>query len=61
MDQNYDCDIRLDKHGHPDVDYYIGEAKRLRAVAISQLFHEITEWLKMHLGKQHAVPMRPSV
>lgn len=54
MDNNFDCDIRFDKYGQPDVNYYINEAKRLRAVAISEFFHTTTEWLKTHLIKNAA-------
>jgi len=61
MDQNYDCDIHLDKYGQPDVNYYINEVKRLRDLAISQLIHDIGEWLKMSFGKQHELPLRPSL
>ena len=54
-------DIRLDPYGRPDVDYYINEAKRLRSLAISELIGKSVEWLKTHLGKQHDLPLRPSL
>ncbi len=61
MEQYYDSEIRLDNQGRPDLDYYISEAKRLRSLAIAGLFQGIGEWLKMHIGKEHALPLRPSL
>ncbi len=61
MEQYYDSEIHLDNNGQPDVDYYIQEAKRLRSLAISQLMRGIGEWLKLHLGRLHQLPMRPSL
>jgi len=61
MAQYFDSEIHLDNHGQPDVDYYIEEAKRLRALAVSALLQNIVVWLKMHLGKLHMPPLGPSL
>ena len=57
MDLNYDPAIRLDKYGRPDVDYYVSEAKRLRNLAIRQLFQESAAWLFMQVGKRLELPL----
>ena len=44
-------EIRLDKYGQPDVDYYIQEAKRLRALALQQIMRDTAKWLRSHSGR----------
>ena len=61
MEQHYDSEIRLDNQGRPDLDYYITEARRLRSLAIAELFQGIGVWLKLHIGKEHAFPLRPGL
>jgi len=51
MQQKYDPDIKLNKFGNPDIDFYVSEAKRLRTDAISALIHNFKEWLKKTAGK----------
>ena len=58
MQRKYDPEIKLDRSGNPDVDYYIKEAERLRAEAISALFNDLARWLKKILGKGPDQPMR---
>ena len=58
MQRKYDPEIKLNRFGNPDVDYYIGEAKRLRAEAISALLRDLARWLRKSFGKGQGRPMR---
>ena len=58
MQRKYDPEIKLDRLGNPDVDYYIKAAERLRAEAISELFHDLARWLRKTLGKGPDQPIR---
>ena len=60
MQQKLDPEIKLDRSGNPDIDFYIKEAKRLRTEAILSLLHDIAEWLRKVLGKNRGQPMRPA-
>lgn len=52
MQRKYDPDIKLNKFGNPDIDFYVGEAKRLRTEAVSALIRDFTGWLKKTVGKR---------
>ncbi len=58
MQQKYDSEIRLDRFGHPDIDFYTREARRLQAEAFLALFHNISHWLRTKLSHRHGLPMR---
>ena len=58
MQRKYDPDIKLDRFGDPDVEYYIREAERQRAEAISALFRDLVRWLRKSFGKGQGRPMR---
>jgi hypothetical protein len=58
MSLKYHPEIRLNQFGHPDVDFYISEAKRLRREAISLLLHDILGRLKKPFSKGENLPMR---
>ena len=51
MQREYDFDIRLNKFGEPDVDYYIAEAHKMRRQAIVAGFGIFRAWLKKTLGR----------
>ena len=57
MPRKYDSDIKLDRFGSPDVDYYIREAERLRAEAVSRLIRGLARWLKKSLGRGPGKPI----
>ena len=58
MQRKYDPDIKLNRLGNPDVDFYIGEAERLRAEAVSALCGDLARWLRKSFGKGQRRPMR---
>ena len=58
MAQKYDPEIKLNQFGHPDIDFYIREAKQLRRDAISALIRDIAGWLKKTIGRGQHLPMR---
>jgi len=45
MQQEYNIDIRLNKFGEPDVDYYIAKAHQMRNEAIGMGFGTLKAWL----------------
>jgi len=51
MQQKYDFDIRLNKFGEPDVDYYVAKAHKMRSQAIGTGFAVFTAWLKKALDR----------
>jgi len=51
MQQEYDFDIRLNKFGNPDVDYYIAEAHKMRNEAIGTGFRACKAWLLNYLDR----------
>ncbi len=57
MQRKYDPDIKLDRLGNPDVDYYIRQAERLRAEAVSTLIHDLGRRLKKSFGKGQGRPI----
>ena len=51
MQQEYDFDIRLNKFGEPDVDYYVAKAHKMRSQAIGTGFGVFKAWLKKTLDR----------
>ncbi len=58
MKRKYDPDIKLNRFGNPDVDYYLREAERLRAQAVSVMFRNLARWLSKTFRKGQERPMR---
>lgn len=58
MPLKYDPEIKLNRFGYPDIDFYIREAKRLRLEAISALVRDATLWLKKLISKGQHLAMR---
>ncbi len=46
MHWQYDPEIKLNKLGNPDIDFYLSEAKRLRSEAVAAMIRDILGRLK---------------
>ena len=46
MKIEYDKEIRLNRYGEPDTDYYLALAKQMRAQMAAEMFHAVVELVK---------------
>ena len=53
----YEPHIKLNSHGEPDHDYYIAEAKRMRAQLLREMFQAAAHGIRRMLERTHLFPL----
>ena len=61
MKEYYGPDIHLNAYGHVDTDYYIAEARRMRAEAFAQLFEKLLSLIGIGTSGGGAVSVGPAL
>ena len=60
MKEEFDCDVRLNAYGEPDVDYYIAKARQMRAELFIGWFSSLKSKLVKRISDLHFGGAAPS-